>query len=173
MKSLVIAFVFGVAAFGMSGDDLPPMPAKCVASAAAAPSLSQTWLDTMTTYWQRVLKLDDWEVRAHFVTFGDLPEDAMGASSRIVELRVLSIELLLPSEYCKASVKFKTVEKKGAVIVRDLEDTIVHELVHLRLREIAKSAQSDLEEVTVNRITTALLDARYALTQPPAGWDGR
>lgn len=128
--------------------------------AATPPTISQKRLDALVLRWQKVLKLQDWDIRAVCVKLEDLPEGTMGGSQADRSYRVLHVYVLDPSEYGKAAIANDTVEKTGREILADIEDTVVHELVHLRLKDLVQASESDLktaEELTVNRFTSALL----------------
>lgn len=131
-------------------------------SAPAAPRLpviSQHQLDVLVSHWQRVLALEDWEMRATVVRLNTMPDGALGYSQRNHELRFMSIWVLDPRDYPAVALRDKTVPKTGKEIIRDIEDTVIHELVHLRLRDLVNADEdglADAEELTVNRITAAL-----------------
>ncbi len=133
--------------------------------AVTAPKITQKQLDKLTRYWQHVLKLDDWEIRARAVSLGELPEGATGASARERRGRYMSIMVLEPADYERAAAVNDTVPKRGKEILRDIEDTIIHELVHLRLYDLVSATDEQetatVEEYTVNRVTSALLAARH------------
>jgi hypothetical protein len=127
---------------------------------AAEPHISQKSLDKITTYWVHVLKLDDWEARTHAVKLDELEAGTLGHSTRDFELRFIEIEVLDPSEYARAATAHQTVPKTGKEIIADIKDTIVHELVHLRLVDLVKADNAHLgsaEELAVDRLTSALL----------------
>lgn len=136
---------------------LPPDPPP-----SKVPSISQSDLDRITHHWRSVLRLNDWDVRAHFVPIEDLPEWAVGSSHPIFETKCLKISVLQPKDYGKASARYGTVTKTPQQIRKDITDTIVHELVHLRIAALTHLTEEDdkrmVEEVIVNRLTSALLD---------------
>jgi hypothetical protein len=71
----------------------------------------------------------------------------------------MRIWVLDPQDYAEAAKEQGTVPKVGKEILRDIDDTILHEMVHLRLKELVQANDanlSDAEEVTVDRITSAL-----------------
>ena len=149
-------------------------------SLCAAAEVKQCDLNRMAAYWQHVLKLDDWDVAVKFVKVSELPENTAGYSQRYPESQYIVIAVPFPSEYAAMAARNEGAPKTGREITADIEDTIIHELVHLRVREMGilgkagalSVATTDkerkdyadtagaTEELTVNRITSALLAAR-------------
>jgi len=141
-KSILLFFLIGLSCFG-----------------ATLPKITQKHLDSVVKYWQNILSLQDWEIKASVVRIDELEPDTLGESQRNPSLRVMRIWVLDPQDYAEASKEQGTVPKVGKEISRDIDDTILHEMVHLRLKELVQSTDanlSDAEEVTVNRITSAL-----------------
>ncbi len=141
--------------------------------AFASPSFSQKKLDATVAKWQHRLKLDDYSIYVSTRSSEDLPhrwaESQTDSQSMVVVMHVLA-----PEEYAKRVKGWS--DKK---VERDIEDSIVHELVHVRLKvlttqlletidsidqdEDTTSDAQDLEtmneEVIVVRLTDALLSA--------------
>jgi hypothetical protein len=129
---------------------------------AEPPTVSQKRLDQMAAHWQHVLKLDDWEIRAHLVRLAELEPGTMANSHRDNRLKAMSMSVLDPRDYTAAAVANHLVPKTGREIVKDIENSVVHELVHLRLAELMQADDPGIlmaEEVTVDRLTSALLAA--------------
>ena len=101
---------------------------------SAQPKISQSKLDALTRKWQHVLKLDDWDIRTKLASADELPDQAWGASGTETERRVMHILVLNPKDYAQVAAQNGVPPKVGREITRDIEDTIVHELVHLRLK---------------------------------------
>ena len=124
--------------------------------AFAAPKVSQERLDATARYWQHVLMLDDWRVSVAVVSDSVLPPGIAGLSQRDGGLRLIGIVVLDPADYAKRP----GLPHADREIVRDIEDTILHELMHLRLSRVAQSGQAapgESEEYLVVRMTTAML----------------
>ncbi len=124
------------------------------------PSITQHQLDKMVQKWQRVLLLGDWQIRARTVRLDEIPVGAAGFSQADRDLRYMTIAVLDPADYADLAELNGTIPRHGKEIIRDIEDTVVHELVHLRLRDLVQADSAGLraaEEMTVNRITSALL----------------
>ena len=154
--------------------------ALLLCSLCAPAAVTQRDLNRMAAYWQHVLKLDDWDVAVKFVKLAELPENTAGYSQRDPESQYIVIAVPYPSEYAAMAVRNESAPKTGRAITADIEDTIIHELVNLRVREMGKLARvgatsvattekerkefadsaGTIEELTVNRITSALLAAR-------------
>jgi len=131
-------------------------------SVFAAPVVSQHWLDAKVHYWSHVLRLEDWDIRAYTAHAYELKDETWGQSRRVIPVRVMIILVLDPADYPEVEKINGTPPKSDKEILADIEDTIVHELVHLRLRDLVmctdESEEERLaEELTVNRITAALL----------------
>jgi hypothetical protein len=128
--------------------------------AAATPTMPQKKLDAMVKHWQHVLMLDDWEIAASTSRIDDLPEETAGESLVEPQYQVMQIYVLDPADYKALAVRNGHNEKHGKAITRDIENTVVHEMVHLRLRSYRLAKEDDMvvaEELVVSRITAALL----------------
>jgi hypothetical protein len=141
-KSIVLFFLISLSCFS-----------------ATLPKITQKHLDSVVKYWQNILSLQDWEIKASVVHIPDLEPGTLGESLRNTPLRAMRIWVLDPQDYAQAAKEQGTVPKVGKEILRDIDDTILHEMVHLRLKELVQANDanlSDAEEVTVDRITSAL-----------------
>jgi hypothetical protein len=70
------------------------------------------------------------------------------------------IYVLDPRDYKEAARRNDTPVLKGKAITEDIEDTIVHELLHVRIDELSDATQENreaIEEMVVVRLTKALL----------------
>ena len=131
--------------------------------AGMTPTVSQKTLDGMVKHWQHVLLLDDWQVTAIAVRLDELPEGTTGLSRAFPAYQALRIYVLDPVDYEVLAQRDNLRVKKGKEITRDIEDTVVHELLHLRLRQLRQADDAGLEaaeEVVVVRLTKALLGKR-------------
>lgn len=75
-------------------------------------------LVNITKYWQQRLRLNDWKVNVALVKHGGIDEGAVGECETIVTRKVAYIKLLMPEVY----------DYQGKY---DIEQTLVHELLHL------------------------------------------
>ena len=125
-----------------------------------ASPISQVKLDKLAVYWSHVLRLDDWTVYVDQVSLDQLPEGTSGASHPVPELKIFQILVLRPEDYGKLAKADGTLPLSPKAINRDIEDTVVHELIHLRLRDLMVADDAHLkstEELTVVRLTGALM----------------
>jgi len=130
---------------------------------AGTPVISQGKLDNWVARWRHVLQLDDWDIKAKTVRLADLPEGDAAFSETVVQLQMLRIYVLDPRDYAAMAKRDGEAPKTSRAILRDIEDSVIHEMVHLRVRpfKLASIAQMDAaEELLVDRLTTALLKAR-------------
>jgi hypothetical protein len=147
MKRLLALFLLSLSLFAA---DRPPV-------------VTQRKLDALVTYWRHVLQLDDWKVRARVVKLEDLPDGAAGASRADSSYRECRIYVMDPQDYEALAQREGSVPIRGKAILADIEDTVVHELIHLRLRQLMDADSLHLhssEEATVVRLTDALLSVR-------------
>jgi len=128
--------------------------------AAAAPQITQKQLNATLHYWQNVLELQDWRISVEFIPDAQMPKGSSGMSQSDSALKMAEIVVLRPEDY---ALRPELPSGKRA-IERDIEDTVVHELLHLRLKDLAGADSEHLkaaEECAVVRITTALLKLHH------------
>jgi hypothetical protein len=100
------------------------------------------------TEWKRRLNLEDWKVTVNLLRRDELKPGTLGGIRWDKKKKSAVMSLLHPSEY----------QLPAEAVLKDLEFTIVHELVHLELATLPKSeASRSQEEQAVNRLTEALL----------------
>lgn len=136
----------------------------CASLAAEDPAarLSQKQLDRWVSHWQHILTLDDYRITVQAAPLEEFKPGTIGESRTQTAMKRLDIRVLRPEDYRKVADGSPSVPTEDAAVRRDIEDTIVHELVHLRLRELVQAAPNDIpaaEELAVDRITKALLAA--------------
>ena len=104
--------------------------------------------------WQTRLSLTEWDIEGRVVHTRELPQGA-----------VANIHWSLPKH--KATLRVLSSEDyklPRSEITRDTELSVVHELIHLSMAKLPLDPEhTDIEEDTVKRISTALLD----LDSPP------
>ena len=157
MKKLVCAALL----FGLS-----LVAADKPAATPKTPTITQTQVDKLTIYWRGVLLLNDWEVQTHVVRLADLTEGSLGNGHWNYGLQRGTIMVLDPRDYAEIAKRDDQVPMVGKAIIEDIEDTIVHELVHLRLASMADMMPENreaatIDEMTVVRVTKALLAVRH------------
>lgn len=139
-----------------------------VAQKQVEPVVTQKQVEHSIHYWQHVLRLDDLDIYGLIVPLNKLPDGTTGASKCAIVFATCEIRVLQPSDYAK--LENNTLE--GQEILNDIENTIVHELVHIRLRKLSDIYKTKTiecitteectyaEEYVVVRITSALLNGR-------------
>ncbi|CCF83479.1 hypothetical protein [Nitrolancea hollandica] len=78
-------------------------------------------LEDRLWYWQRKLRLQDWDIKIRFVTRKEM-DGKDGQVNYHSHIKRARIDILHPDE-----------ERPGAVEPLDIENTIVHELLHIHL----------------------------------------
>ncbi len=111
-------------------------------------ALSEQRLKQQLTLWQDRLKLSDWDISLELARSADLRAGTLGNVHWDKPAKTAQIRVLDPNDY----------QTSYSVALRDMEFTIVHELIHLELASLPRSdaSRSD-EEVAVNQMAGALL----------------
>src|SRR5438132_5471519 len=128
---------------------------RSLCHAAGAPGVSQKHIDEIAKYWQSVLRLTDWHISVSLVGIDDLPEHSAAVGRWDHDLHVGAIRVLQPADYAEAATRGWMPPLRGQAILRDIEDSIVHELIHLRLhdfREAYEDPRRTAEEYTGVRL---------------------
>lgn len=101
-------------------------------------------------YWQRLLRLQDWDIELRVVRRHEL-DDAYGRCSTWSAVGRAKIRLLDPQDF------EPTIDPRD----RDIKVTLVHELLHLRIPADQADGSSSLgQEQAVERIAQALVHLR-------------
>ena len=99
-------------------------------------------------YWQQRLNLDQWHITVSVARATELRRDTMGNIHWDAQKQTAAIRVLDAADY---TLPFPDT-------LRDVETTIVHELVHLSLSTIPRTEEARTpEEQAVVRLTSALL----------------
>jgi hypothetical protein len=113
------------------------------------PIVTEEQVRSWVRKWQRRLALEEWVIESKVVRVWDLPQGA-----------VANIHWSLPKR--KATIKvLNSVDSTltSSEIPRDTELSVVHELVHLSMARLPLDPNhTEIEEETVKRISSALLD---------------
>jgi hypothetical protein len=104
-------------------------------------------LDQQMRAWQRRLRLDDWTLRVQVVRQQELDRNTWGNAEWDPVKKTGTIKVLDPQDY----------NLKGAELRQDMECTIVHELVHIRIAPLDANDYEIREEI-VNSIMNGLLN---------------
>ncbi len=135
--SLLSLTAFGIA-WGQTGD--PQLKEHSLAA--------ETFVGEKLGIWQQRLKLQDWNVTFRMVRATELKPKTLGNIHWDSTTKTASISVLSLADYRLAYPE----------ALRDMEFTVVHELIHLQLSSLPRSdASRGAEERAVNQITEALL----------------
>lgn len=96
--------------------------------------------------WQVVLRLQDWDVKAGIFRERDMAIGGEGECDWNLTRKIASIRILDPIDY-----------PEGAMIPMDMEDTLVHELLHLHFAPFFNEEKSTEQEQAINSITNGLI----------------
>ncbi len=102
--------------------------------------------------WQKRLQLEDWKISVLIARASELKPRTLGNIHWDTDKKVATIRVLDPADY----------ELPMPAMMRDMEFTIVHELIHLELATVLSSfsrneASRREEEHAVNHMAEALL----------------
>lgn len=134
----------------MAAADRPdPLDPSAQPTAAERITVAETFLNQKLFIWQKRLRLEDWNITFKLVHLSDLKPKTLGNIHWDSDLRKASMSILCPADY---KMTFPDA-------LKDMEFTIVHELVHLQLSSLPRNeASRSAEEKAVNTLTEALLN---------------
>jgi hypothetical protein len=135
------------AGIGICADTQAPPPAAEVARERAV--TAESFVNERLAIWQKRLKLEDWHLVAKLVRSGELKPKTLGNIHWDTPTKIATIRVLALADY---KLPYHDA-------LRDMEFTVVHELVHLQLSSLPRSdASRGAEERAVNQLTEALLE---------------
>jgi hypothetical protein len=112
--------------------------------------VSEAFVKEKLALWQKRLRLTDWNIDIRLVRQSELKPKTVGNIHWDTPRKTATIRVLAVADY-----KLTNFEN----ILRDMEFTVVHELIHLQLSSLPRSAASrGAEERAVNQLTEALLE---------------
>ena len=120
---------------------------SCVAVHAVQLAPLQAHLEKQLRTWQKRLGLGEWNLSVQVVRKDALDKDTWGNAEWDSENKTGVISVLDPQDY----------NLRGTDLKRDMECTIVHELVHIQVSPL-DSGSPEAHEDVVNRIMSALLN---------------
>ncbi len=129
---------------------LSPVLGGAAEFTTSAPATSaQRYLNEKLSLWQKRLKLEDWSVTVVTSQRDGLRTGTLGNIRWDPEKKTAVIRVLDPSDY----------QTSSEATLRDMEFTVVHELIHLEFCASTRADQSSRtdEESAVNHIAEALL----------------
>ncbi len=110
--------------------------------------LTEEMVSDWVTRWQRRLAMEDWKIETRIVRLDKLPKGTVANIHWSLPRKTATIKVLDPID--------STLPRTE--IVRDTELSVVHELVHLSMAKLPlDSSNTELEEETVKKLSTALL----------------
>lgn len=115
-------------------------------------SFSQAGLERMCRFWQRKLRLADWRVTIRYASGEEFGDDSQGRNYWNDHSRTAEIWVLSPDDYNAGNYPNNAAQ--------DIEDTVVHELIHLHLvawNTDRKPAEERCQEQAIEAITGALV----------------
>ena len=115
-----------------------------------SPTPERPDLQALLAKWQKILRLQDWQIKIEFRRKFDMPEYKQGTVGFNAGKKMAAIGIIDPIDYSPKSDW-----------PQDVEGTIVHELLHLHfgLTDTSKSGslEEDLWEQAINSLETALV----------------
>jgi len=135
--------LLGILAAGCQAPTTPPEP-----DARDRSRLAEQAIREKLVLWQRRLNLQDWIISVVMSHPTDLRQRTLGNIHWDANKKTALIRVLDASDY---QMPFQPT-------MRDMEFTVVHELIHLELASLPRSeASRSEEEYAINRLATALL----------------
>jgi hypothetical protein len=111
--------------------------------------MAQSFLSEKLWLWQKRLNLGVWKIQITLVRLSELKPKTLGNIHWDSDTHTAQIKVLAPEDY-----KLSTPD-----MLKDMEFTVVHELIHLELSSLPRSeASRSAEEHAVNQIAQALLN---------------
>ena len=139
--------VYPEAAASSSASRTTEMP-RASSITSEPPLITEAMVSSWVTRWQQRLAMNDWKIETKIVRLNQLPKGTIANIHWSLPKRTATIKVLDPIDSTLARSE----------IVRDTELSVVHELVHLSMAKLPlDSNNTDLEEETVKKLSTALL----------------
>lgn len=145
---LFLTFPLLLASAGIGADStLPPTATE---TARERSWTAEAFCKEKLAIWQKRLRLSDWRIDLRMVRPGELKPKTVGNIHWDTPSKTATVRVLAAEDY-----KLTTFSD----ILRDMEFTVVHELIHLQLSSLPRSdASRGAEERAVNQLTEALLE---------------
>jgi len=141
--SLISIFLYGWPAVCQPAEQTQPLSLREKTVAAEA------YVAQKLAIWQGRLSLRDWNITVRLARASELKPKTVGNIHWDSATKTANIRVLAVSDYRMGYPE----------MLRDMEFTVVHELIHLQLSSLPRSeASRGAEERAVNQITQALLD---------------
>jgi hypothetical protein len=140
-KTLAATTGCGLAAFLLFTISVPCC-AENTSDAKAREAAAEKFVAQRLHVWQERLNLTDWDIRFDLVRSKDLEPKTLGNVHWDTDVKTARISVLSTYDY---TLPYKDM-------LKDMEFTVVHELVHLHLASLPRS-----EEHAVNELAEALI----------------
>lgn len=98
--------------------------------------------------WQRRLRLQDWIVKVRMCRQHELPVGSLAHVHYVVEKKMATVRITDPADY-----------PPDSMFPYDMENSLVHELLHLHFAPLTGDESSVEEEQAIECITSGLLTA--------------
>jgi hypothetical protein len=146
-RRFILTFPLLFALSGVCADSpVSPTSADIARERAAT---AESFVTERLAIWQKRLKLQDWHLVVKLVRSTELKPKTLGNIHWDTPSKEATIRVLALADY---KLPYQDA-------LRDMEFTVVHELVHLQLSSLPRSeASRGAEERAVNQLTEALLD---------------
>ena len=133
---------------------MPDRPPQIVIPADPSPAdregLANRYVHEILPFWQRRLQLQDWTIYVLLSRPEDLRPGTLGNIHWDAEKKAATIRVMDASGYASDT----------AAMLKDMQVTVVHELVHLELASLPVSdADRSNQEYAIDHLTDALLAA--------------
>ena len=140
---LSFLFLLGISAAGCQAPETPPEP-----DARERGLLAERWVQEKLALWQQRLNLQDWTISVVMSHPVDLRHRTLGNIHWNADKKTAVIRVLDASDY---QMPFRAT-------IKDMEFTVIHELIHLELASLPRSeASRSEEEYAINHLASALL----------------
>ncbi len=117
-------------------------------------------IQDLTYEWQRILRLQDWDIRTYFATPDELPDNE-GNVLTWGDSKEAIVKVMHPFEVKDAD------SERDKNFPYDPEQILVHELLHIHLDTVTEEVPSDaerlLEEQAIELISKALVDLKRGI----------
>jgi hypothetical protein len=145
---MLLTFPLLLASAGVGADSTnAPTPNELANERAM---VSEAFVKEKLALWQKRLRLSDWNINIRLVRPSELKPKTVGNIHWDAPRKTATVRVLAAADY-----KLTNFED----ILRDMEFTVVHELIHLQLSSLPRSeASRGAEERAVNQLTEALLE---------------
>lgn len=119
-------------------------------------------LRAVVAHWQKVLRLQDWEVRAYFSPSFDLDKNALAQCYTHAEKRMCDIPFLSVDE---RAARARESETKRFMRMETMEQSAVHELLHIYTAQCGLNGleETDPKRVAMEQMVDAIAGALTSL----------